>query len=437
MHRIKHMLLFKVSSKWLYVLILAIVLFLSPLLLFQSHSVGEEADCSSRIIYNQDFYLPFNCDACDFLYASENYQRLWWEKEHLRQNRPLHIVTVHYIGNMVKSLGMANFFTVPNDFIGGDLKFKIDDCRYHILNDIGRLWPYYIGYIILNFFILTLAIYLFCLSIRVMTGYNTIIDVLLISAALCLNQVTKSFLFTPHSQMFALLSMTLAIYAITLLSNQLFSNVRLMVFSLILGILMLYYGSFIYIIPAMILFLILNTEIKQLKLKFLIKLLLMVIIFIIPTLIYIFYLNFKGLEYFNIEIKYRQFVWVIDALKSGNTLSVFREKWTGFLSTFNLLITTGFLTFILILSLKLKDIKHNRGYIVIYIIYLIFTYFMGYYKSRITFISLLPILFLTVFILRDIIINNKTDNSQNMLPKTSFILTLTFLISWFYAAYTY
>lgn len=89
------------------VLIVALPLLLSVIFLFQSNSRVEVNDCSEIIKLENGLHIPVSCDAWDYVEPAIKFQHLWWNPTHIKQSRPLHIITAHYLALIFKFAGVS------------------------------------------------------------------------------------------------------------------------------------------------------------------------------------------------------------------------------------------------------------------------------------------------------------------------------------------
>jgi len=379
------------NNVYCYFLCLILALFLPILTTLTLNKKTELIDCSVQLKTNYGNYLPVNCDACDYVYPAERFQRLWWVENHIRQNRPAHIITVHYIGEILKKLKIPNL--INTSFVDPKIN-SFTDCRKQMMLDWNRLLPFSLSYILLNVFLLGTSIYVMFLMIKDVRYTFRFIDLIIMAIILSVNMVVKSFFFTAHAQMFAFLSMVILIYvAKKILTEKDLPNTFFYRMSFLLGLLLLFYGSFIYVLPFLFLIEIIEKKATLFSLNHLKKWFLSMGLFSLPTILYILYLNRVGLKYHNTELHgYQQFVWVYWSILNNNFITTIIEKFNFFVKAFDFTNTAilVYLLSMLVITIKLKIFREYKYLFIISLFYLLFAFFLGYYKPRIVFILILP-----------------------------------------------
>jgi len=195
-----------------------------------------------------------------------------------------------------------------------------------------------------------------------------------------------------------------------------------------LGILLLFYGSFLLLLPILIFTIFYKT--KNIEKKNLSKgfqpALLNSIVFILPLLSWILILKIAGIDFYSHETAYfREFLWVVDAINNPN-----RSFFTELFVNFSIYIkTTGIVIFpinFLILSYFITEKKNDNSQfpdikIFVFNTILLFLFFLllGYYTDRLTY-SLCPL-----FITYSAILLNR--HKLNNLKRISIIIII---LSW-------
>jgi hypothetical protein len=159
-------------------------------------------------------------------------------------------------------------------------------------------------------------------------------------------------------------------------------------------------------------------------------------VFILPYLLYPIVLNLFGGDYRNTAIlKFRQFVWILDATKDGNLSQNMIQNGKTFLLTFPII--PSIVIVILFTVLGLINKKINRGLIKQSILspitlfiftYLTYLYFMGFYSRRLT---LGLVLFLELLLIAHFV--RKIPLKRELfIPWTVVIAGTVILGSWFF-----
>ena len=232
-----------------------------------------------------------------------------------------------------------------------------------------------------------------------------------------MNEMTKTFFWTPGSQMFNLL---LPIYAFYLISNgdKIITDKFYLTQILIVSLLLFSYAFFVILIIPLLL-------IKWNKLRY------RLLLCLIPIILYLTYpylLNQFGGVYNNYAVGYRRmYVWVIDAYKQN----IFYEKLSEFLSYFlrsvpvlpTIILLIAFIAF----SLMQKNIKLDfRSELVLISAHIFMISFYGYYSRRLTF----PITIFLLLIILKMFCALNTNTRYKILELVMPVVVLYIFISW-------
>lgn len=352
-----------------------------------SHRPGPEIyKPENYISINKYMGFYVNCDADLYINLSQSPQLLLKDKEP-RQSRPLFVLAGWLVGTPLQ------FFLEKSGLSG---------------NFQRNLRGYYLGYVLLNFIILFISFVLFkkiCDHYACCNANNLVLYALMIFLAS--NSVTKSYFWTAHQQMFVFLTPLLCLFLIIKLPQKNHSLLRLSGISFLLGTLTLAYGSFLLCLPCL-LYAAFMVNKKYRGINNLLKIALISVIFVIPTLLWMLILKLNGVNYYNHEAdQYRQFVWIIDSLKVSPLF--FLKTALGKLYLFFL--TFRGLAFFLVLFLALffagqlmypqnkNEYSKKKVSGILFTMAMVFLFFlcMGYYQIRLTF-TLVPLLFCLIFI---------------------------------------
>ena len=301
-------------------------------------------------------------------------------ENYVRQSRPLYSVvascvgyTVHYISSPFK-----NLFELT-------LKKSM-----------------YVGYVFLNFTILLLSLYFFDKIVRILTAGNiSYTTTLMLSVFIASNFMTKAFFWTAHQQMFAFLIPLFCIY-ISIKWLKVMSTKNIYLYFFMLGLGMLMYGSFLILFVSALLYLcyILYDDKKLMSNHTFGFLFISCILFLLPTLLWILFLKYKGIEYYNHEIvRYRQLVWIIDSLSVSptNFATALCLNLVEFISTLTMMYIFMAFVGVTIIFRKIKAqpafiFDRNTKLILLQLgCFTVFFMLLGYYAERLTF-TIMPIL---------------------------------------------
>lgn len=373
------------------------VLIVPCLFLFQESSKVEKLDGSEIIHLKNGLNITVNGDTWDYIQPAMNYNHLWWDPYHIKQSRPLHIITVHYLGNFLIYFG---FPTSVAHLIDDEIVFKNDYWSKRKIQILSSQWHYFISYIVVNYIVLTISLFFLLKSImhhqvKKTPTYKYFLFLILPAIFVVFNYVVKSFYFNTHSQMFAILSASVLVYTSTKYTHDFYNYEKIFILlCLILGVLLLFYGSFIYVLPFLLVIEAFKSKIDK---NFVKRWLLGSLLFVTPYIVYITYLKvIQNVNYYNMEAQNsRQFVWVIDSIEKGDLVKSIITKWKIFLTSFDFIniifIVPLFLFSVLRYNSELLFKKINI-YVFMALYILLFSFLNGYYKPRMTFMYTLPLM---------------------------------------------
>ncbi|MBS1798065.1 MAG: hypothetical protein JSS81_29885 [Acidobacteria bacterium] len=349
----------------------------------------QEEYCGKFIEVGQLGFFPLNCDSWDYIETAESPSKLF-DKKSIRQTRPLYVVLAAAAG-----YGLAPLFRVlPVE------RFNGQDAL------LGS--SFYWGFMLLNFLILVLSLLVFdricgLVSDGKFPGFARF----LLGVPLVSNVVIKTSVWSAHQQMLTILSPLLSVYfCLRIALAEKLEPKRIYGISLAGGLLMLTYGNFLILFAAVWLtlaFRLLKTgEFSWASIKRL--LLPAFVLFTFPTLFWsAVLLIVNGAVYSHEVAAYRQFVWVFDKL--AISFAAFREQFAEFSGFFWTSIYRTALVFLIAFALlkiynfltRKKEAEETPGrasrqfvYALVFLLYLLFFWFLGYYGERLTF-TLVPV----------------------------------------------
>ena len=382
---------------------------------------GPESYCPHRyVVLNSFMGVPVNCDEFVFIGAAVQPSYLV-QKDFQRQNRPGYIMSGSALGYTIYYM-LYPFHESIKSFAFKKLSGQFS---YPQLEKAVLYGSVYAGFILINFLILFLTMLLFEKSLVMVSGnwknqpwLFWMCLVMLIS-----NQVTKTFFWTAHQQMFTLFTPVACLYTGLLVYNQGSAEKPMVIIASVGGLLLLVYGNFLLIMAVILC----SYLMKQRTLKKAVTwrrfstLAQTVLIFLLPTLLWIIYLRVNGIIYYNHEIsRFRHFVWIKDSLNIsfGFFLNKIYRNVITFLQTSGSLLPTALflLTVIVFRQWKFKMVPGirkdlfttaTRNIIVMsLLLFLAFLWLMGAYADRLT-LSLAPLL---LFIAMQYINENKLSS---------------------------
>lgn len=324
-----------------------------------------------------------NCDSAVFMKDAQNPTR-FFDGQSVYQDRPLHALLAWCLGSFLKLIGFPNTSRLVEGNSGQTTLYES---------------AFYLSYVFLNFLILLLAV---VIAVRYMKQsefgvsskppLNVIFLIVLIVAT---NELTKSFFWTPHSQMFNVL---LPILALLLLANRKQVDKFRVFFGIACGLVLL---MFFYPLFGILFSILAFSGYSVFRRR--------IILILLPLTVFLLYprtLEYFGGSYTNHNIlKFRQFVWVTDSFREGE----FNER---IVTNIELLIATIPLipsVLLLIAAILIVYIATKLGrkslvvnleslaYLLFFALYLFMLYLMGYYSRRLT---LGAFIFLEIYVIK-------------------------------------
>ena len=353
-----------------------------------------------------------NCDSAVFMKDAQNPSRLF-NGDSVYQDRPAHALFAWIMSNFLKVIGFPNS---SQEIVGNSGESTIYQSAF------------YFSFLSLNLLILLVAIklaidYVFPDS-HERKIFSNASSILLIVFLVAGNELTKTFFWTPHSQM---LNLLLPVLALVLISNREKINSFRVFLSLTVGLvfLMFFYPLF----GILFSILVYGPYSKFWKRTLIISTVLF------GYLLYPRFLEYLGGSYSNYAISnFRQYVWIDDAFKQGNIFDRSISNLWSFLSTFPVIPTVLiFITVVLAFGIastfgenRFRIISEAAPYLFFLAIYLTALFTMGFYARRLT---LGPFIFLELFILRmGITLTGYHFTKLRLLAINSLLILL--IISW-------
>jgi hypothetical protein len=308
----------------------------------------------------------------------------FFDGQSVYQDRPLHALLAWCLGSFLKLIGFPNTSRLVEGNSGQTTLYES---------------AFYLSYIFLNFLILLLAV---VIAVRYLKQsefgvssklpLNVIFLIVLIVAT---NELTKSFFWTPHSQMFNVL---LPILALLLLANRKQVDKFRVFFGIACGLVLL---MFFYPLFGILFSILAFSGYSVFRRR--------IILILLPLTVFLLYprtLEYFGGSYTNHNIlKFRQFVWVADSFREGE----FNER---IITNIELLIATIPLipsVLLLIAAILIVYIETKLGrkslvvnleslaYLLFFALYLFMLFLMGYYSRRLT---LGAFIFLEIYLIK-------------------------------------
>jgi hypothetical protein len=353
----------KIFAKGTYIKLTVFALTLQLVSLFRNYPINHP--CGRVLEITKDIGVLINCDSAVYMKDAQSPSRLF-NGESVYQDRPLPTLLVSLFAKI------WHFFNLP-------------DYRRDILGNSGMVVTYslvtYILFLILSASILSISCWLGIKTFSNITSkfnlnnQSFIFISFIFTIMISMNELTKTFFWTPGSQMFNIL---IPIYLFYLLQFA-YSPVsdRFFIANICAFIILLFsYAFFILLIIPLVLL-----SWKNYKLR--------IFVLAISVLIYAYYpilLRLLGGTYYNFAIGYRRlYVWVIDAYFDNEFVDKISWFLTLFFKTFPI-IPIIFSLIILILFVNHKNnLRAIKLEFFVLMVYVFMLAFYGYYSRRLTF----------------------------------------------------
>jgi hypothetical protein len=353
----------KIFAKGTYVKLTVFALILQLVSLFRNYPINHP--CGRVLEITKGVGVLINCDSAVYMKDAQAPSRLF-NGESVYQDRPLPTLLISLFAKI------WHFFNLP-------------DYYRDIVGNSGVVVTYslmtYILFLILSATILSISCWL---GIKTFSNINIkfqlndqslILIAFIFTLMISMNELTKTFFWTPGSQMFNILIPVYLFYLLQFAYNPV--SDRFFILNVCAFIVLLFsYAFFILLIVPLVLL-----GWKNYKLR----------IFVLATsvLIYASYpilLRLLGGSYNNFAIGYRRmYVWVIDAYFDNEFVDKVSQFLTLFLKTFPI-IPIVFSLIILILFVNYKNnLSTIRLEFFVLMTYIFTLAFYGYYSRRLTF----------------------------------------------------
>jgi len=354
----------KLFTKRLYLKLIIFGLLVQIISLFRDYPSNHP--CGRVLDINSAMNVLINCDSAVYMKDAQNPVRLF-NGESVYQDRPLPTLLVAALSKFWHFLNLPDYYRDVQGNSGQMVNYSL------------------ITYVI--FLALSAAIFSFTcyLGIKSLFHFQQKLNIpneIFISTAfifvtvISMNEITKTFFWTPGSQMFNLL---LPIYAFYLISDgdKTITDKFYLTQILIVGLLLFSYAFFVILLIPLILM-------KWNKLKYR---LLLCLIPVFSYLTYPYLLNQIGGVYNNYAVgNRRMYVWVIDAYQQNIFFEKLSEYLGYFLKSIPVIPTIILLIAFTVFSLMQRDIKLDfRNELVLIFVHILMISFYGYYSRRLTF----------------------------------------------------
>lgn len=388
--------------------------------------------CGRYISLGEHAGFPLNCDSYDYAATAEAPEKLF-EPNSIRQSRPIYVLLAYTFGHLaapaVEMLPLSSL-TAQDELLGK---------------------PIYWGFMILNFFFLLFAVLIFDKIVDILSG-GTLPQFIkyTLTVFLASNIIIKTSFWSAHQQMLAIFVPLLCVYLalrIALSTDLKFWKVYLV--ALCGGFSLITYGNFLVLFPMVMLALavqIYRTRTFTFR-RAVAAFLPVVVLFVVPVIGWSSILISKNGRVYNHEIEvYRQFVWIKDKLSFS--FGDFWEQFLSFSSIYWVSIYRTVLTFLIGLFviklirlagwIRFRSSATPPNYslarnliIIVFSLYFVFFWLMGYYSERIAY-TLVPIVLCLVALELGVFVAREMKKTLRIL----YVLLITLALFWVYNGVT-
>ena len=356
--------------------------------------------------------ILINCDSSVYMKDAQDPIRLF-NGESVYQDRPLPTLIVSALSKFWQSLNLPNF---SRDIIGNSGNVT----NYSFIT--------YFFFILMSAAVLGLTCFIGINSLSELAKrFNASEDLFVVFATIfvlliSMNELTKTFFWTPGSQMFNLL---LPVYLFFLVqkSHSRVSN-KVFITSIIFFALLLFSYAFFILLIIPLLFL----NWKNLKYRLFWLTPIPILYFMYPFLIELF-----GGKYYSFGFGYRRlYLWVIDSYIAGNLTERLREFFVYFAGTFPLIPSLFIFMSVIYWGKNFltdsKSIAVFRLELFVLLVYFLLLAFYGYYSRRLTY----PVyVFMYLVLLRNAIMGARSHLGRNVSIFATLVGVVSF-VSWLF-----
>ena len=397
----------KLFSKRLYLKLIIFGLFIQIISLFRSYPLDHP--CGRVLDVNSVMSVLINCDSAVYMKDAQNPIRLV-NGESVYQDRPIPTLLVAMLAKFWHFLNLPDYYR-------------------EVQGNSGQIVTYslvtYIIFLALSAAIFSMACYVGLKSLSRFQQKLNIPSEIFINTAfifvivVAMNEITKTFFWTPGSQMFNLL---LPVYTFYLITYNYKDTTYKFYFSqiLIVSLLLFSYAFFIILLVPLILA-------KWNKLR---HRLLLCSVPVIAYLSYPFLLNQFGGTYNNFAVGYRRmYIWVIDAYKQDKFFEKISEFLGYFFESIPLMPTILILIALMAFMLMQKNLHLDfRNELLLIFVHILMISFYGYYSRRLTF----PIVVLLLLVIIKLFFTLKSGAQKRILQLGLPVLVPIVIGSWIF-----
>ena len=369
--------------------------------------------CGETVKIFEKLHILVNCDSAQFMKDADSPVRLINGKSDYA-DRPMFAYSASSLARVMGAMGVhAN--------------------RRDVVGSSGSTYSYsyltFAIYILFNFLILFWAALLAVIPLKLkmekigISELKSNLVLIAILFLLCSNELTKTFFWTPHSQIFNLLLASSAFYLLSTF-DKIRTTRNFIIINIIIG-----FGLFFYPVFGLLYFATLNLKFYDFGRRFVIAAASLLPYIIYPRLVDIF-----GGDYKNSAVsKFREFVWPIDGLKSKEKIAFFGDKFWSVFSSFPLIPTLIILMSVLVIAINTRGKGITlRAKLIIYFSAIYFLYILGIGLGERR-ISLGLIVFIGIALLNSIC-NWRNFNSNRLVVGLLLMLIIFEASSWVFTA---
>ncbi len=375
--------------------------------LFRSYP--PDHPCGRVLEINSTLSVLINCDSAVYMKDAQDPMRLV-DGQSVYQDRPLPTFLVAFLAKIWHTLNLPDYYRQIQGNSGQTVTYSLVT---------------YALFLILSLAILSLTIHvglksLMLIQYKVNVPYEIFASVaFLYVTVISMNELTKTFFWTPGSQMFNLLLPVYAFY-LTFFTYQPVSDKSYLFHVFIVSLLIFSYAFFVLLLIPLLL-----SKWSKLKTRILIT--------CVPIILYLSYpflLNLFGGRYNNFAFGYRRFyVWVIDAYREGVLGIKLGESLGYFVKSFPFFPIITLLITITIFTLMEKKVKLNfRSELTLLSAHVVMIGLYGYYSRRLT----LPIVITLFMFLLKMFFGLKHQIQIKVLQPWLFVSVLFIVCSWIF-----
>ena len=273
-----------------------------------SHGL-EDANCVTVNDWGP-IHLTKNCDSEEFQYLARDPALMLTEERKTRQNRPLYPALGWLIAAPIRLSGLES--------LGARILGRQDAGESGPAP--GRYFPEYVAFIVINLVLLAVSVIILLRLLGARSVFET--AALLPASMLLINEVTKAFFWTPHQQIFNVFVPVMTIYLYRWMQTRLpaMQWTTVSAVGIALGVASLAYGVFAVSAAGAVLCLVVGGRLHSSRRLFWRRALdstLLLAAFFAPVLAWTAFVIARTGSFYSQEIDlFRQFVWMIDSLRS-------------------------------------------------------------------------------------------------------------------------